>query len=199
MIVEGAGAIAEAAARLAAHDEAGVVKGPPGHPFFGAGFLLIGSVLLIETLAGPVWGRVAWRRMLWPAALFVGGLGMLVVVYVQPTEKALHLILALLLLLGGWFEARYRLGHISRASADAFAIPALIVGGFVIGPMHAQGNTTLALTHSLVGVVGWALAAIKLAEVRYGEALSLQYGFAVGVMALGMSLLFIEQFHPGAH
>jgi len=180
----------------------GTTGGPlPGHPFFGAGFLFIGSLMVVEQLAGGIWSRAYWRRMLWPGALLAAGVGMIIVSYVQTDSKSLHLTLAMLLLLGGYTEGQYRLGKISRASADAFAIPALIVGGLVIGPMHATGNlmsSTLAQTHLLVGMVAWMLAAVKLMRVRFGPTLALEYSFASGVMMLGLSLLLVQQFH-GAH
>jgi len=192
--------LVEAAGRLPMHG--GTTDGAlPGHPFFGAGFLFIGSLMVVELLAGGVWSRAFWRRMLWPGALLMAGAGMLLVSYVQTDSKSLHLTLAMLLLLGAYTEAQYKLGKISRLSADAFAIPALIVGGFVIGPMHANGNlmySTIAQMHLLVGVVAWMLASVKIMRVRFGPTLALEYSFASGVMMLGLSLLLVQQFH-GAH
>ena len=186
-----------AAGRLPMHG--GTTGGPlPGHPFFGAGFLFVGSLMVVELLAGGVWSRAYWRRMLWPGALLTAAAGMLIVSYVQTDSKSLHLTLAMLLLLGGYTEGQYRLGKISRASADAFAIPALIVGGFVIGPMHTSGNlmsSTLAQTHLLVGMVAWMLASVKIMRVRFGPTIALEYSFASGVMMLGLSLLLVQQFH----
>jgi len=170
----------------------------PGHPFFGAAFLFIGAILVVETLAGPIWSRDRWRRMAWPASLAIAGLGMLAVSYVQPTEKPLHLTLAVLLLLGGLFEARYRLGQIPRSLADTFAIPALVLGGLVIGPMHNNGSNVgdpAALAHLMTGVAGFALAGIRLSQVRFGPTAILDATFGIGVMALGMSLLMVQQFH----
>jgi hypothetical protein len=190
----------EATGRLPMHG--GTTGGAlPGHPFFGAIFLFVGSLMVVELLAGGVWSRAYWRRMLWPGALLLAGVGMLIVSYVQPDTKSLHLTLATLLLLGGYVEGQYRIGKISRASADAFAIPALIVGGFVIGPMHANGAvlySAAANTHLLVGVVGWILAGVKLMRVHFGPTIALEYSFASGVMMLGLSLLLVQQFH-GAH
>jgi hypothetical protein len=195
------GAVLEAVGRLPLHDGESGGDAPPGHPFFGAGFLFIGTMLVVETLAGGVWRRSPIRTMLWPASLLTAGIGMLIVTYVQPTEKALHLTLAVLLLLGAVFEGEYRLGHTSRSTADTFAIPALIVGGFVIGPMHANGTllySAAANTHMLVGITGWALAGVKLLRIQNGPTVAIEAGFATGVMALGLSLLLVEQFH-GAH
>lgn len=185
---------------LPAHTEDAAESAPQGHGFLGAIFLFIGSLLVVEMLAGQVWSRALWRKMFWPGGLIAAGLAMLVVSYIQPTEKSLHLTLAILLLMGGYFEARYRLGDVSREAADAFAIPALIVGGFVIGPMHANGPLLYsagANTHMLVGISGWALAGIKLMRVRYGPTAALEGGFASGVMMLGLSLLLVQQFHAG--
>jgi len=41
-------------------------------------------------------------------------------------------------------------------------------------------------------------AGVKLMRVHYGPTMALDAGFATGVMALGVSLLLVEQFH-GAH
>lgn len=136
--------------------------------------------------------------MLWPATLLISGFGMFIVSYVQPTEKALHLVLAMLLVTGGVTEARYRLGQISRATADSFVIPALIVGGFVIGPLHANGALTSSIaaqTHMLTGIMGWVLAGVRLTQVRYGSTAALDTTFGIGVIALGLSLLLVEQLH----
>jgi len=200
MLVINPGDLIREVGQLQAHVH-GEGDAPPGHAFFGAGFLFIGSLLVVEQLAGGVWSRAFWRRMLWPAALLLLGAGMIVVARVQPDDKSLHLTLAMLLLLGAYTEAQYRLGKISRTAADAFAIPALIVGGFVIGPMHSNGNllsSTMAQAHLLVGVLGWLLAGVKLMRVHFGPTLALEYSFASGVMMLGLSLLLVEQFH-GAH
>ncbi len=82
-------ALAQAVARL--HGAGGGAV--PGHAYFGALFLFIGALLAVEILAGPIWQRNRLRTMLWPAALFASGLGMLVVSYFQSSEKALHLTL----------------------------------------------------------------------------------------------------------
>jgi hypothetical protein len=171
--------------------------------------LFIGSILVVELLAGPVWRRHRFLVALWPLTLLVVGLGLLLVTDVQETEKSLHLTLSVLFLAGSYTEFQYRSGRISRYGADAFAVPALIVGGFVIGPMHPNGPilySTMAQLHLLVATVCWVLAVIKLAEARLLNATSaslsfqtgLDYSFGVGVMALGFSLLLVQQFH-GAH
>lgn len=191
-------ALVDVVSRLPSAQEISEGRAPPGHPFFGAMFLFVGSLLVVELLAGRVWRRSLLRRMIWPAVLVLMGLGMFLVTYVQPTEKSLHFTLGVLLLLGGLFEGRYRLGQIPRSAADAFAVPALIVGGFVIGPLHSNGGllgSAMANTHLAVGAVGWALAAVKLAQVGLRRPVGLEYTFGFGVIALGLSLLFVEQFH----
>lgn len=187
---------------------AGGSSSTPGHPFFGALLLFIGSILVVEILAGPVWRRHRFLVMLWPMTLLALGFGLLLVTDVQHTEKSLHLTLAVLCLAGAYTEFQYRGGRISRYAADAFAVPALIVGGFVIGPMHSNGpifHSTMAQMHMLVALVCWGLAIIKLWEARLltvpTASLSLKtgldYSFGLGVMALGFSLLLVQQFHGG--
>ncbi len=200
IVAAGLGSLADAIGALPAHGGTNSGGAPPGHPFFGAGFLFIGSLLVVETLAGQVWRRHRLLTMLWPASLLLAGLGMLIVTYVQPDEKPLHLTLALLLFVGGYFETRYRLGQIPRSTADGFEIPALILGGFVIGPMHANGpllSDVAAQMHLLVGIVGWVLAGIRLTQLRLGSTAALDTSFAGGVMMLGLSLLLVQQFHAG--
>src|SRR5207244_4621032 len=107
------GDLLEAAGRLPMHG--GTTGGAlPGHPFFGAGFLFVGSLMVVELLAGGVWSRAYWRRMLWPGALLMASAGMLLVSYFQTDSKSLHLTLAMLLLLGAYTEAQYRLVKIWR-------------------------------------------------------------------------------------
>lgn len=185
------------AAGLFPRDSVGHGNAPPGHPLFGVAFLFIGSLLVVETLAGQVWFRSRLRTMLWPATVILAGLGMLVVSYVQPSQKTLHLSLALLLLAGGYFEARYRLGQIPKTTADLVVIPALILAGLVSGPMHISGpmSSLAAQAHLLVGLMGFALAGIRLTQVRFGSSVALDAGFGMGVMLLGLSLLMVQQFH----
>jgi len=194
---------------LQQHVHGGQGKALPGHAFVGAIFLFAGSLLVAELLAGPVSRRHRAMTLVWPAALFGSGIGMLLVTLLQPTEKPLHLTLAVLLLMVSYFEAQYRQGYISRQAADTFQIPALIVGGFVIGPMHANGpmlDSAITQAHLLVGVVSWTLAAVKLAQLGASASatvplslrVGLDYSFGFGVMALGFSLLLVQQFH-GAH
>jgi len=193
-------AVAEALARLPLHGGEGTDGAVQGHGFFGAGFLFIGSLLIVETLAGGVWRRHRLRAMLWPGALIAASLGMLIVSYVQPTEKTLHLSLAIILLIGGYFEARYRLGQVPRSTADMVAIPALVLAGIVIGPVHANGpmmSSADGQMHLLVGLVAFALAGIRLSQVRLGRTLALDATFGAGVMMLGLSLLLVQQFHAG--
>jgi len=192
--------LSDAIGALPRHGEAAAGGFAAGHAFIGAVFLFVGSLLVVELLAGPVYRRSRFLTLLWPAGLVVAGLGMLIVTYVQPTEKTLHLALAFLFFLGGFVEGRCRLGQVSRATADLIEVPALILGGFVIGPMHANGplmSSVIAQTHLLVGLVGVALAAVRTVQVRHGGSAALDASFGVGVMLLGVSLLLVQQFHSG--
>ncbi len=192
--------LSDAIGALPRHAEAAASGFAAGHAFIGAVFLFVGSLLVVELLAGPVYRRNRFLTLLWPAGLVVAGLGMLIVTYVQPTEKTLHLTLAFLLLLGGSVEARCRLGQVSRAFADMIQVPALLLGGLVMGPLHANGPLMTnigAQTHLLVGLVGFALAGVRTIQVRHGGSAALEASFGFGVMFLGLSLLLVQQFHSG--
>jgi len=68
----------------------------------------------------------------------------------------------------------------------------------VIGPIHASGqvmSSVAAQTHLLVGVMGFALAGVRLTQLRYGASATLDASFGAGVMLLGLSLLLVQQFH----
>ncbi len=80
------------------------------------------------------------------------------------------------------------------------AIPALVLAGIVIGPVHANGpmmSSADGQMHLLVGLVAFALAGVRLSQVRLGRTLALDATFGAGVMALGLSLLLVQQFHAG--
>ncbi len=189
--------LSDAIGALPRHGGAAAGQHLAGHAFIGAVFLFVGSLLVAELLAGQVYQRSRFLTMLWPAGLVVAGLGMLIVTYIQPDGKALHLSLTLLLVLGGFVEARCRLGQVSRATADIIEVPALILGGFVIGPMHANGpmSSVIAQAHLLVGLVGFSLAGVRTMQVRYGGSAALEGTFGAGVMFLGLSLLLVQQVH----
>lgn len=189
--------LADVASHLPAHGGTPDGSALTVHPFFGALFVFLGSILIVELLAGNVWRRSVLRRLMWPGALVLMGLALVLVSVVQSTDKTLHFTLAVLFLSGGLMEGRYQLGQIPRRAANAFAIPAFIVGGLVIGPLHVDGvgASASAQAHLLVGVSGWALAGVKLAQLGLRRPVSLDYTFGFGVMVLGLSLLLVEQFH----
>lgn len=162
------------------------------HGLFGAGFLFLGGLLVVEALAGSVWHRSRIRVLIWPAAVFALGVGMLVVTYVEPTQKFIHLLLAVLLLGGGLLEACFRLRRVPRSTADIVVVPALILGGLLIGPLHAHGSMVsdpAAQRHVFIGLTGLALGGVRVAQSLRPTSLPLAASFGSLVMALALALI----------
>ena len=71
-LIDGVGALPQ-------HDLHGYIPLPEeSHRLFGAGFLFVGVLLLVETIAGRVWHRSRLRTLIWPTAVMTLGAGMLV-------------------------------------------------------------------------------------------------------------------------
>ena len=88
---------------------------PEAHWLYGAVFLILGGLLVVESLAGGVWHRSRLRALVWPGALVVLGLGIVIVSYVDPTQRLIHFLLGVSILACGVFEARQRLCQIPRS------------------------------------------------------------------------------------
>jgi len=171
--------------------------GKETHHLFGAGFLLLGAMMTAESLAGQAWHRNLLRTMMMPLALGILSEGLIVVTFLDTASRPIHLILGLSVLLAGWFEARYRLGFTSRARADGFMVPALLLAGFEVGVIHAHGALVSGSfsTHVLMGLPTAGLGVLRLYESR--DLFSgVRYGFlGAGVVTLGVELLVDARFH----
>ena len=165
--------------------------GAEGHRAFGAGFLFVGCLLVVETLAGRVWFRSRLRTLIWPAAVIALGLGMFVVTYFDSNQKPVHFLVGLLLLAAGIFEARYRLGHIPRTRADLLIIPAVFFAGVLMGPVHAGGamTTVAGQRHMLVGLTGMALAGVR--AIQAVQPRSANLGATFGALVIAVALQFL--------
>jgi hypothetical protein len=79
-----------------------VPEPPESHHWFGAGFLFIGVLLLIESLAGGVWHRSRLRTMIWPLSAMLIGEGLVIVAFLDPQDRLIHLTVGVLVLVAGW-------------------------------------------------------------------------------------------------
>jgi len=167
--------------------------GGESHRAFGAALLILGSLLLVEVLAGRVWFRRRWRALIWPGALVFLGLGMAVVTLIDPKDKPIHFALAVFLFLAGVLEARYRLGLAPRMGVDMFTIGAALLGGILMGPVHARGElaTAAGQRHLLIGITGIGLGIVRAAEFAHPRSLNLRVLFAVLFAFIGLQFLMM--------
>jgi hypothetical protein len=124
--------------------------------------------------------------MIWPAAIILLAHGMLAVAVLDPKDRVIHLTVGMLLLAGGWADARFRLGEITRRSADALVVTALLAAAFEMGVIHAQGEPRVIFAHVLLGACGVALAAVRL--YQSARPLSLPRAALSGLVVMVMAL-----------
>ncbi len=178
-------------------DTGGSALLPDLHKPYGAAFLLLGGLLVVESLAGSVWHRSRLRTLIWPAALMAVGFGILVVTYAGPSEPWIHYLLGALFIAGGAFEARYRLHQITRTSADIVVVSSLVLGALLIGPIHYEGAivSASAIRHLLMGPTAVALAGARLGQSFRPSSMAMAAVFGMLFMTFALQLLLIPTDH----
>lgn len=186
--------VVDAAGALPYHELHGYIPEPAeSHHLFGAAFLVVGALLVAETLAGPVWHRNRLRTMLWPAAIMFLGVGMLMVVAADPKDRVIHFTIGLIMLAAGWYEYRYRIGEIPRRRADLLIVPALIAGGLEIGVFHFHGSFNNSGTvHVLMGLTAGSMALVRASQARALLSMPRHAMMGVVVMALAFELMALN-------
>ena len=139
------------------------------HHVFGAGLLFVAALIAVEAVAGEVWHRSMVRRMMFPAILVFLGWGLVLVAFIEPYARVVHVTMGLPMIVGGWAEARYRLGEIDRRFADALIVPALGLAAFDTLAFHTTGLTPVVISH-----VGLGLLVILVAGLRIYQSASPQ-------------------------
>ena len=186
-IIEGAGALPH-------HELHGYVPEPAeSHHLFGAAFLFIGVLLIVETLAGSVWHRNRLRTTLWPAAIMTLGAGMVVVTALEPNDRLIHFTIGIIMLAAGWFEYRHRMGEVSRRTADLLILPALIAGALEIGVFHFHGSfNNSASVHVLLGVTTALMVFVRVYQSRLITSPPRHALMGVLVIALAFELMALS-------
>jgi hypothetical protein len=152
------------------------------HHVFGAAFLLVGALLIVETLSGRVWHRDKARTLIFPATIIFLGVGMMGVTALDTSQRPVHFAIGLVMIAAGWMEVRYRLGEIPRRTADMWIVPALVAGGLEVGVFHLHGSFSNAGTvHALLGVTAAAMAVARVAQSR--QPLSMPRHAMMGLLA----------------
>ena len=191
--IAGVGPAIDAAGTLPYHELHGFIPEPQeSHHLFGAAFLVIGVLLIVEVLAGRVWHRNRLRTIMWPAAIMFLGVGMIGVTAADPDDRPIHFTIGLLMLAAGWFEYRHRMGEIPRRTADLLIIPALLAGGLEIGVFHFHGNFTgnnSGAVHALMGITAGSMVLVRVYQSRLLISAPRHALMGVMVMALAFELM----------
>ncbi len=191
------GPIIDRVGTLPYHELHGYIPEPAeSHHLFGAGFLVVGVLLIVEVLAGGVWHRNRLRTIMWPAAVMFLGVGMIGVTAADPNDRLIHFTIGLLMLAAGWFEYRHRMGDIPRRTADLLIVPALLAGGLEIGVFHFHGNFTgdnSGAVHALMGITAGAMALVRVAQA--GQSMSVPRHALMGVLVIALAFELMALSH----
>jgi len=181
----------DAAGNLPYHQLHGYIPMPQqSHHLFGAGFLFVGVLLIVEALAGHVWHRNRLRTLIWPATIMVLGAGMLAVVALDPKDKLIHFTIGLIMFAAGWVEYRHRQREIPRRTADLWIVPALIAGGMEIGVFHFHGSfNNSGSVHILLGLTAALMAPVRVYQTRLLTSMPRHAFMGVMVIILAFELL----------
>ena len=165
-----------------------IPRPPESHHVFGAGLLLVASLIAAEALAGSVWHRSMLRRMLFPGILVFLGWGMIMVAFIEPAARLVHVTMGIPMIAGGWAEARYRLGEIERKYADVLVVPALILAAVDTLGFHLSGPTSVVYSHLGLGLIVIVIAWLRLHQSARPASLAraLMISFALTVLALDL-------------
>ena len=188
------GSIIDGAGALPHHELHGYIPEPAeSHHLFGAAFLFIGVLLIVETLAGSVWHRNRLRTTLWPAAIMSLGAGMVVVTALEPNDRLIHFTIGIIMLAAGWLEYRHRMGEVSRRTADLLIVPALIAGALEVGVFHFHGSlNNFGSVHVLLGVTAALMALVRVYQSRLLTSPPRHALMGVMVIALAFELMALS-------
>jgi hypothetical protein len=169
-----------------------ILTPPESHRFFGAGFLALGVLLLVEVTAGSVWFRSKLRTAIWPVMAMAAGEGLIVVAVLDPADRLIHLSVGLVVLLAGWMELRHRFGQVARFTADLVVVPALLASAFEMGVIHARGTMLTAVGHAAMGMTAMMMAGARIYQAREPSSFQRSAAMGVLVMSLGLILLILQ-------
>jgi hypothetical protein len=165
---------------------------PESHHLFGAGFLFVGVILLLEPLAGQIWYRNKIRASIWPGLAIFMGWGLLVVAMLDPKGRVIHASVGILVMAAGWMELRYRFGEVTRSAADFIVVPALLGAAFEMGVIHARGVMITAVGHAFLGVIAAAMAATRIYQSHDQESFLKAEMIGGLVTSMGLVLLIFQ-------
>jgi hypothetical protein len=160
------------------------------HHAFGAGLIFIACLLVAESLAGKVWHRSIARRMLFPGILIFLGWGMVLVAFIEPSARLVHVTMGLPMIAGGWAEGRYRLGEMDRKYADALIVPALALASIDTLGFHVSGEMPVIMSHVGLGIIVLLMAALRLYQSAMPASLNRSLLISLAIALVGLDLWF---------
>jgi len=122
--------------------------------------------------------------------------GMVVVAFIEPQARLVHVTMGLPLVVGGWAEHRYRLGEISRKVADAFIVPALLLAAFDTLAFHLDGPPGVVYSHLALGIMVIGIAAARLYQSARPESLGRATLISFTIVAMSGTLLIDSFVQP---
>jgi hypothetical protein len=165
---------------------------------FGAGFLLLGLLLMTEAVVGSdVWRRRPWRAYAWPALAFTMGVLMWPVM-VFFTNSAIHMVAhgawAQTMMLAGAAQLGLVRGKLQSRYWELTMALALFVSGaaFLI---HEQNGWLFARSAFLHHAIGWTLilgSVFPVLRTLQPRVSAWQGGLAVTIVAVAV-LLFCDR------
>ena len=174
-------------------DHAFILRPLESHHVFGAGFVLLGSLMTTESLAGGVWYRSRTRLLFFPATLILLGWGMLAVTVIEPENRIAHFAMGLPMIVGGWSEAQHRLGNLSRVYADRFIIASLCFAALETALFHLDGPMMSGgfITHASLAATGVAIGGLRYFQSQAPTSLARSLLISGAVILIGIEL-FID-------
>ncbi len=164
------------------------------HWLFATGILVLGLILVAQTIAGPeVWAMRPWRIYLWPGIAF--GLGILMwPVMTFYTNSAIHMVAH-----GSWAQALMLMGAAELGLAKGklhsrwwrLCAPIGIAVSGAAFLAHEQNPWFFARSAFLHHLIGWTLvlaALFPLGLVFRPRSSFFRYGFGIFVLALAVML-----------
>jgi hypothetical protein len=126
--------------------------------------------------------------MLFPGVLVFLGWGMVLVAFVEPAARLVHVTMGIPMIAGGWAEARYRLGEIDRKYADVLVVPALILASIDTLGFHVSGPTPVVASHVGLGIIVLGIAWLRFNQSQKPASLyrALAISLALAVLALDL-------------
>ena len=164
------------------------------HWWFATGFLVLGLLLVAETIVGgETWARRPWRRYLWPGLMFLLGVCMWPVMTFY-TNSTIHMIAhgswAQVLMLAGGAELGLARGKLHSQYWRLCTTIAMLVSGAAL-LVHEQQHWLFARAAFLHHMLGWTIVAgavFPLVQAFRPRSVAAAAGFAATVLAVSVML-----------